>query len=146
MISTPSQRCSIYHISIWNWLLKIISGMLKSCYGSCRAGNFWQQIKRKSKCEQLLLPIIELKTPHEDLNSIKILILVIKTWERALIFLCNGLGNELLSLLEMNKEICCFLWNCIIFGVCDTIKFYYNSQQSHTISICLRLHCAPLNK
>ena len=76
--------------------------MLKSCYGSCRAGNFWQQIQRKSKCEQLLLPIIELKTPHEDLNNIKILILVIKTRERALRFLCNGLGNELLSLLEMN--------------------------------------------
>lgn len=46
--------------------------------------------------------IIELKTPHEDLNNIKILTLVIKTRERALRFLCNGLGNQLLSLLEMN--------------------------------------------
>jgi len=46
--------------------------------------------------------LIELKTPHEDLNNIKILILVTKTRERALRFLCNELGNELLSLLEMN--------------------------------------------
>ena len=43
--------------------------------------------------------LIELKTPHEDLNNIKILILVTKTRQRALRFLFNVLGNELLLLL-----------------------------------------------